>query len=58
MATNALGPMVQFATPLLPLHKMLVSTWDKKNYMRFLQRHSTPFVDESTLGLPKMTFTL
>jgi hypothetical protein len=25
MTTNALEPMMQFMTPLLPLHKMLVS---------------------------------
>jgi hypothetical protein len=57
MATNALGHMMQFVTPLLPLHEMLVSTWDENNYMHFLQPHSTPLVDELTLCLPKMTFT-
>jgi hypothetical protein len=57
MATNALEPMMQFVTPLLPLHKMLVSMWDKNNFMHFLQPHSSPFVDESTLCLPKMAFT-
>jgi hypothetical protein len=35
MATNALKPMMQFATPLPSLHEMLVSTWDKNNYMCF-----------------------
>jgi len=57
MATNALETMMQFMTPLLSLHKMMVSTWDKNNYMRFLQPHSTPLVNESTLCLPKMAFT-
>jgi hypothetical protein len=37
-------------------HMMLVSMWDENNYMHFLQPHSTPFVDESTLCSPKMTF--
>ncbi len=36
-------------TPLPPLHKMLVSTWDENNYTCFLQPHSTPLVDKSTL---------
>jgi hypothetical protein len=36
---------------------MLVFTWDENNYMHFFQPHSTPLVDESTLCLPKMTFT-
>jgi hypothetical protein len=31
MATNTLKPMMQFVTPLSPLHEMLVSTWDKNN---------------------------
>jgi len=57
MVMNALKPMMQFVIPLPPLHKMLVSTWDKNNYMRFLQPHSNLFRDESTLCLPKMTFT-
>ncbi len=35
MATNAL----QFMTPLPPICEMLVSTWDKNNYMHFLQPH-------------------
>jgi hypothetical protein len=43
-------------TPLSPLHEMLVSMWDENDYMRFLQSHSIPFVDDSTLCLPKMTF--
>jgi hypothetical protein len=29
MTTNALEPMMQFATPLPPLCEMLVSTWDE-----------------------------
>jgi hypothetical protein len=56
MAITALEPMMQFATPLSPLGKMLISTWDKNNYMCFLQPHSIPFIDKSTLCLPKMTF--
>jgi hypothetical protein len=39
-----------------PLHEMLVSTWDENNYMHFLQPHSIPFINESTLCLPKMAF--
>jgi hypothetical protein len=35
---------------------MLVSMWDKNNYMRFFQPHLTPFVDESAFCLPKMAF--
>ncbi len=35
---------------------MLASTWDENNCMCFLQPHSTPFVDELTLCLLKMTF--
>jgi hypothetical protein len=58
MATNPLEPMMQFATPLLPFHEMLVSTWDKNNYMHFFQPHSTPLINESTLCLPKMAFAL
>jgi hypothetical protein len=54
MATNTLEPMMQFATPLLPLHEMLVSMWDENNYMGFLQPHLTPLVDKLTLCLPKM----
>jgi hypothetical protein len=30
----------------------------QKQYMHFLQPHSTPFIDESTLCLPKMAFAL
>jgi hypothetical protein len=33
MATSAQKPMIQFATFLLPLCKMLVSMWDKNNYI-------------------------
>jgi hypothetical protein len=57
MATNALEPMMHFMTPLSPLREMLVSTWDKNNYMHFFQPYLVSFVDESTLCLPKMTFT-
>jgi hypothetical protein len=39
MATNALEPMMQLATPLHLLHEMLTSMWDENNYMRFLQPH-------------------
>ncbi len=42
--------------PLPPLREMLVSTWDQNNYMCFLQPHSTPLINESTLCLPKMAF--
>jgi hypothetical protein len=49
--------MMQFATPLSPLHEMLVSMWDENNYMHFLQPHLIFFVDESTLCSPKMIFT-
>jgi hypothetical protein len=58
MATSAQEPMMQFATLLLPLRKMIVSTWDENNYMCFPQPHLTPFVDESTLCSIKMEFTL
>jgi hypothetical protein len=51
MATNALELMMQFTTPLHLLHKMLISMWNKNNYMHFLQPHSTPFIDKSTLCL-------
>ncbi len=44
-------------TPLSPLHKMLIVTWDENNYMHFLQPHSTLLVNESTLCLLKMAFT-
>jgi hypothetical protein len=57
MAMNALEPMIQFVTPLPPLHEMMASTWDGNNNMCFFQQDSTPFVDESTLCLPKMAFT-
>jgi hypothetical protein len=29
----------------------------RKSFLRFLQPHSTPFIDESTLCLPKMAIT-
>jgi hypothetical protein len=48
--------MMQFATPLLPLPKMLAFTWDENNYVCFLQPCSIPFVDESTLCSPKIAF--
>jgi hypothetical protein len=57
MAMNTLEFMMQFTTPLSPLHKMLVSTWDENNYIHFFQPHSIPLVDRLTLCLPKMTFT-
>ncbi len=53
MTMNPLEPMMQFATCLSPLHKMLTSTWDENNYMHFLQPHSHPFINKSTL---KMAF--
>ncbi len=56
MAMNTLKPMMQFTIPLLPLCEMLVSIKDKNNYMHFVQPHSTPFIDELTLCLPKMAF--
>jgi hypothetical protein len=56
MATIAQEPMMQFATLLLPLSKMLVSMWGENNYMRFLQTCLTPLVDESTLCSLKMAF--
>jgi hypothetical protein len=33
MATNTLEPMMQFTTPLSPLHEMLVSMWNENNYI-------------------------
>jgi hypothetical protein len=56
MAMNAWGSMTQFTTFLLPLHEMLVSMWDKNNYMHLLQPHSTHLINESTLCSPKMEF--
>jgi hypothetical protein len=53
MAMNALKPTMQFVKPLLTLGKMLISIWDKNNYMRFLQPHSTPLIDKMTLCLLK-----
>jgi len=41
--------MKQFTTLLPPLCEMLASTWDEKNYMCFLQPHSTPLINELTL---------
>jgi hypothetical protein len=32
MVMNTLEPMMQFATPLLPLHEMLVSTWEQLHF--------------------------
>ncbi len=37
---NSLEPMMQFTTPWPTLRKMLVSTWDENNYMRFFELHS------------------
>jgi len=42
MATNAWEPMMQFATFLPPLHKILASMWDENHYTHFLQPCSTP----------------
>jgi hypothetical protein len=56
MATNALEPMMQFATPLTSLREMLVSKWDENNYIHFLHPDSTPLVHELKLCLPKMAF--
>ncbi len=43
-------------TFLLSLGEMSASLWDKNNYICFLQPHSTPFINELTLCLPKITF--
>ncbi len=56
MATNTQKPIMQFATPLLSLHRILVSMWVENNYTCFLQTHSTPTINESTLCSPKMAF--
>jgi len=56
ITTNALKPMMWFATFLSPLHGMLIFTWDKKNCMHFLQPNSTPFINKSMLCSPKMAF--
>ncbi len=56
MVTNTRVLMMQFMTPLLPSCEMLVSMWDKNNYLRFFHPHSTPFTNESTLCSPKMAF--
>jgi hypothetical protein len=45
MATSTWKPMMQFVTLLLPLHEMLFSMWDKKNYMCLLQPCLTLLVD-------------
>ncbi len=58
MGTSAQEPMMQFATLLLPLRKMIVSTWDENNYMCFLQPYLTPFVDKSSLCSIKMELAL
>jgi hypothetical protein len=49
-------PMMQFATPLLPLCGMLASTWGKNNYMHFFQTCLIPPIDKLTLCSPKMAF--
>jgi len=54
---NTRAPMMQFVTFFLPLQKMSTTMWDKNNYTRFFQPHSTPLVDKLTLCLPKMEFT-
>jgi len=56
MAMSSQEPMIQFATPLLPFHGMLISMWGKNNHMCFFQTHSTLFVNELTLCSPKMAF--
>ncbi len=56
--TNLQKPMMQFVTPLLPLQGMLVSMWGENIYMRFLQTHSIPPFNKSTLCSPNMTFVL
>jgi hypothetical protein len=48
--------MMQFVAFLLPLHKMLASTWDEINYMCLFQSCPNPLVDESTLCSLKMEF--
>ncbi len=48
ITTDTLEPIMQFATPLSPLHEMLTFTWDENNYMHFFQSHSILFVDELT----------
>jgi hypothetical protein len=35
IAMNALKAMMQFVTPLPPLHEMLASMWDNNNCMHF-----------------------
>jgi hypothetical protein len=40
---------MQFATLLLPFHEMLISTWDKNNYICFSQPCSIPPIDKLTL---------
>ncbi len=37
--------MMQFVTPLSPLHKILASMWDEDNYKRFSQPFSIPAID-------------
>ncbi len=57
MAMSAHEPMMHFATSLLPLCKMLASTWGNKNHMHFLQTCSTPIVNKSMLCSSKITFS-
>jgi hypothetical protein len=42
MAKNAQEPMMQFTTLLLPLHEMLIPTWDKNNL------HVLPFATSNS----------
>jgi hypothetical protein len=48
--------MMQFVTLLLPLCKMLASTWNENNYMHLFQLCSIPLIDKSTLCSLKMEF--
>ncbi len=57
MAISAHEPMMQFVTPLLPLHRMLASMWGENNYMFFFQTCSIFPIDESTLCSLNMAFT-
>jgi len=50
------GPMMEFATLLSPLHKMLTSMWDE-NYMNFFQPFLIPPIDELTLSSLNMEST-
>jgi hypothetical protein len=56
MATCKRKFLMQFMTPLLPSREMLTFTWNKNNYMHFLEPHSTFLVNKLTLCSPKMAF--